>query len=377
MIFMRGVKSKWHWALTFFGIWTVVGISFSLISFLLLANEKTKLTDSLRYNLVHFYLWAALSLLLFQFSRRFRVEFNPLKFRNLLLHIPVLLSFAAVHQITQIAIFWYFTLRFRPPFPSLRQCYHSYFGIGFYLDVIIAALIAIAVHALFYYRDLRASEREQSLLRARLAEAQLKALKMQLHPHFLFNTLHSISSLVLEDAAKANTMIARLGDFLRLTLDNSEQQMVTLKEEMEFLHCYLEIEQVRFGDRLSVVFEIEAGALSGHLPHLILQPVVENAVQHAIAPRLTPGRINISAKRVDGFLRIAVGDTGPGTLSVNKPADRHGLGLSNVRARLRETYGGQFRFETENKLEGGLNVIMEVPFEGETNRRSQVAEAEA
>jgi two-component system LytT family sensor kinase len=362
---MRDTKSKWRLAFTFFGMWTAVGLVFSFISYLLLANEKTRLIDSLRYNLVHFYLWAALSLLLFQFSRRFRVEFNPINLRNLLLHIPVVLSFAAIHQTIQIALFWYLTLRFRPPFPSLRECYRSYFGLGFYLDVIIALLIVIAVHAIFYYRDFRASELEQASLKARLAEAQLRALKMQLHPHFLFNTLHSISSLVLEDAAKANNMIARLGDFLRLTLDSSEQQMVTLKEEMEFLRCYLEIEQVRFGDRLSVAYEIEPNALSGHLPHLILQPVVENAVQHAVAPRLTPGRINIEAKRLNGLLRVAVSDTGPGSEPTNRPVEGHGLGLNNVRARLREAYGTRFRFETENVPEGGLKVVMEIPFQGE------------
>src|SRR5947209_14369590 len=142
---MRDTKSKLRLAWTLFGMWTAVGLVFSFISFLLLANEKTKLIDSLRYNLVYFYLWGTLSLVLFQFSRRFRVEFNPLKLRNLFLHVPMVLAFAAVHQTIQIAVFWYFTLRFRPPFPALRQCYQSYFGLGFYLDVIIAALIVIAV----------------------------------------------------------------------------------------------------------------------------------------------------------------------------------------------------------------------------------------
>ena len=372
---MRDTKSKWRLALTLFGMWSAVGLIFSFISYLLLANQKTRFIDSLRYNLTHFYLWAALSLLLFQFSRRFRVEFNPLKLRNLLLHIPVILIFAAIHQTVQISTFWYLTLRFRPPFPSLRECYRGYFGIGFYLNVIIAALIVVAVHAILYYRDLRASELEQASLKARLAEAQLRALKMQLHPHFLFNTLHSISSLVLEDSAKANKMIARLGDFLRLTLDSSEQQMVTLKEEMEFLRCYLEIEQVRFGDRLVVDYEIESTALSGHLPHLILQPVVENAIQHAIAPRLTPGRIDIEAKRLNGLLRVAVTDTGPGSGTTNKPAEGHGRGLTNVRARLRETYGARFRFETEDNPEGGLKVIMEIPFYSDNEDKNEVQQA--
>ena len=369
---MRAIKTKWRLALTLFGIWTAVGIVFSFISYLLLANQKTKLTDAFRFNLGHFYLWGCLSFFLFQFSRRFRVEFSPLNFRNALLHVPVILTFAGIHQTIHLAAYWYFAVRFRPPFPSLRQCYQNYFGLGFYLDVIVATLIVIAVHAMLYYRDFRASELEQASLKTRLAEAQLRALKMQVHPHFLFNTLHSISSLVLEEPAKANNMIARLGDFLRLTLDSSEQQMVTLKEEMEFLRCYLEIEQVRFGDRLAVDFEIDPTALSGHLPHLILQPVVENAIQHAIAPRVTPGRINIEAKRLDGLLRVAVTDTGPGTGQVNKPGEGHGRGLSNVRARLRETYGERFLFETENRQEGGLKVSLEVPFDTETNDRPKI-----
>lgn len=364
---MRELKPipKWRFALLLFGVATSVGLIFSTVSYVVMGNERRAFADSLRYNLVHFYLWAGLSLIIFQFSRRFRVEFRPLKLGNLLLHIPVIVGFAAVHEVIHITIFWYWTLRFRPPFMSLRDCYRAYFGLGFYLDLIIASLIVITVHAILYYEDFRAGQIEQSSLKARLAEAQLRALKMQLHPHFLFNTLHSISSLVLEDAAKANNMIARLGDFLRLTLDSSEQQMVTLKEEMEFLRCYLEIEQVRFGDRLIVAFEIEATALSGHLPHLILQPVVENAIQHAIAPRLSPGRIQIQAKRLDGLLRIAVTDTGPGLEAAGKPPEGHGLGLSNVRARLRETYGAKFRFETETRPEGGLKVVMELPFDGE------------
>src|SRR6185295_15225256 len=181
-------------------------------------------------------------------------------------------------------------------YPALMDCYRAYFAFGFYIDLIIALLIVIAVHALLYYRNFRASELAQSSLKTQLAQAQLRALKMQLHPHFLFNTLHSISSLVLEDPPKANSMIARLGDFLRLTLEHSDEQFVTLKQETDFVRCYLEIEQVRFGDRLTVVFELEPQTFSAQLPHLILQPVVENAIQHAIAPRATRGQINIEAK---------------------------------------------------------------------------------
>jgi LytS/YehU family sensor histidine kinase len=247
------------------------------------------------------------------------------------------------------------------------DCYRAYFAFGFYIDLIIALLIVIAVYALLYYQHFQASEVAQSSLKAQLAQAQLRALKMQLHPHFLFNTLHSISSLVLEDPAKANSMIARLGDFLRLTVENSEQQLVTLKEETDFLRCYLDIEQVRFGDRLTVAFALEPQALSAQVPHLILQPVVENAIQHAIAPRAVRGQINIDAKRVDSLLQIAVIDNGPGLVSNAIRPGKKCVGLTNVRTRLEQFYGSDFRLELVNGGSGGLSVLMEFPFRREAN----------
>jgi LytS/YehU family sensor histidine kinase len=233
--------------------------------------------------------------------------------------------------------------------------------------LIIASLIVVAVHALLYYQNFQASELAQSSLKTQLVQAQLRALKMQLHPHFLFNTLHSISSLVLEDPPKANSMIARLGDFLRLTLENSEQQLVSLKEEAEFLRCYLEIEQVRFGDRLTIAFELEPQTLSAQVPHLILQPVVENAIRHAIAPRATQGHINVEAKRLNSSLRLQVRDNGPGTTSNSDLPGTEGVGLRNVRARLHQIYGSDFRFELVNAGGEGLTVVMEIPFQRKGN----------
>jgi len=186
---------------------------------------------------------------------------------------------------------------------------------------------------------------------------------MQIHPHFLFNTLHSISSLVLEDPPRANSMIARLGDFLRLTLEHSDEQMVTLKQEIEFLRCYLEIEQVRFADRLSVDFSIEPTTLSATVPHLILQPLVENAIQYGIAPHATAGWIRVEARRVDGLLRLEVKDSGPGIETSSSSVEKQGVGLSNVRARLKQNYGTEFRFEIVNVPEGGLAVLLEMPFQ--------------
>jgi two-component system, LytTR family, sensor kinase len=367
---MAKLEINWRRAALLFSGWTLVSIIFAGISYagaIVENNKEFGFVSALRLNLVQFYLWAILSPLLFRFARRFPIEFRPLNVRNLFLYFPALISFAGVHQVIHLAILWSITPRWRQRFPVLIDCYRAYFAFGFYLDLIIALLIVIAVHALLYYESFRASELAQSSLKTQLAQAQLRALKMQLHPHFLFNTLHSISSLVLEDPAKANSMIARLGDFLRLTLENSNQQMVSLKEETEFLRCYLEIEQVRFGDRLTVALELEPQTLSVQVPHLILQPVVENAIQHAIAPRATRGQINIEAKRLNNLVRLEVRDNGPGIASNEALIRTEGVGLSNVRARLYQIYGSDFRFELMNGRDGGLTVVMEIPFRGRTD----------
>ena len=356
-------------ALAFLG-WTLVSIIFAGISYAAAIGENNKefgFISALRLNLVQFYVWAILSPLVFRFSRRFPIELRPLNVRNLLLYFPALISFAGIHQVIHLAVLWSITPRWRQKYPALIDCYRAYFAFGFYIDLIIALLIVIAVHTLLYYQSFRASELAQSSLKTDLAQAQLRALKMQLHPHFLFNTLHSISSLVLEDPPKANSMIARLGDFLRLTVDNSDQQLVTLKEETEFLRCYLDIEQVRFGDRLTVTFELEPQTLSAQVPHLILQPVVENAIQHAIAPRSTRGHINIEAKRLNSLLRVAISDNGPGISSNANLPWKQGVGLTNVRTRLQQIYGPDFRFELMNTNGGGLTAVMEIPFEREPN----------
>ena len=222
---MSNLKIHWRRAVLLFGGWTLVSIIFAAISYAAAIGENNKefgFVSALRLNLVQFYLWAILAPLLFTFSRRFPIEFRPLNLRNLLLYFPAVISFAGIHQIIHLAVLWSITPRWRQQYPALINCYRAYFAFGFYIDLIIASLIVVAVHAILYYQNFRASELAQSSLKTQLAQAQLKALKMQLHPHFLFNTLHSISSLVLEDPQKANSMIARLGDFLRLTLENSE-----------------------------------------------------------------------------------------------------------------------------------------------------------
>ena len=165
----------------------------------------------------------------------------------------------------------------------------------------------------------RRQESRASHLAAQLEQAQLEALKMQLHPHFLFNTLNAISALQIQDPAAAQRMLLRLSGFLRLTLDNSDDQEVSLERELDFIRCYLEIERVRFPQRLAVDIDVQADAHGALVPNLILQPIVENAIRHGIAAKLAPGRVAIHALRINGHLLLRVCDTGPG-LAASTPA---------------------------------------------------------
>jgi LytS/YehU family sensor histidine kinase len=195
---------------------------------------------------------------------------------------------------------------------------------------------------------------------------------MQLNPHFLFNTLHSISSLMHKDVEAADRMIMRLSDLLRAALSSADTQEVSLRKELELLQLYLGIEQIRFGDRLSVQMNVADEALDAQVPNLILQPLVENAIRHGIEPRARPGKIELHACRQADALSLAVCDNGKGIPDA-KPA-REGVGLSNTRERLRELYGEAHRFELRQGAEGGLRVEMTIPYrsENESNESSHV-----
>jgi len=213
-----------------------------------------------------------------------------------------------------------------------------------------------SVTAIEYYRQFRLRELKASQLEAQLAVAQLEVLKMQLQPHFLFNTLHAISALMYRDVGSADRMVTRLSDFLRLTLDSAGVQEVTLKREMEYLDKYLEIEQVRFGDRLEVRRAIDPATLDLLVPNLVLQPLVENAVRHGIAPRASGGRIEVTSRVHEGTLTIEVLDDGPGAGAI-----REGVGLSNTRARLEQLYGADARLEIGNAPAGGFSARLTLP----------------
>jgi LytS/YehU family sensor histidine kinase len=222
--------------------------------------------------------------------------------------------------------------------------------------VIVAVCFAFDYYAKFRERELRAAELEKQV-----AQAKLQALQMQLNPHFLFNSLHSISALMHEDVDRADSMIARLSDLLRAALDSSAMQEVSLGDELDFLKRYLAIEQIRFGDRLKVDIAAPPETLAAQVPNLILQPLVENSIRHGIEPRAKAGRIELRAQRADKMLVLEVADNGAGFSAGEKISE--GVGLSNTRARLRTLYGDAHKFELLPSAEGGLLVRLTIPFQ--------------
>jgi LytS/YehU family sensor histidine kinase len=214
------------------------------------------------------------------------------------------------------------------------------------------------------HHDALLSERERSLRAEAMAQrARLEALRYQLHPHFLFNTLNAISTLVVEQRnADASRMLSRLSDFLRLTLASPASDQVSLTEELDFVERYLEIEQVRFGERLSVNVSVDPDAWKARIPCLLLQPVIENAIRHGVATREAGGHIAIDARIAGRMLRLTVSDSGEGPQDPGEPATSgERIGLANVRERLSRLYGASQRVEIVNSPQG-TRVLLELPF---------------
>jgi len=227
---------------------------------------------------------------------------------------------------------------------------------GTYLPIILVA------HVISYYRRLREREIRASQLEGQLAKARLETLKSQLQPHFLFNTLHSISSLMLTDVMAADRMMTSLSDLLRMSLEQNGTQMTTLSREIEFLDVYLQIEKTRFEDRLKVTFDIAPECLDAQVPQLLLQPIVENAVRYGVSRRSSHGEICIAAKCEESELHLWIRDNGPGFAEPDDDRFKHGLGLRLTRERLEALYGRQQSCEIRNKPGEGVEVHLEMPF---------------
>ena len=316
----------------------------------------------LTWALTEWWLWALLAPFILWCARRFYID-RANRGRTIPIHLGLGLGFSFVHIVLHAAAEQWTTWAWEPGehITFASSLYHLSTK-KFHLNLLTYFVIVGVSHALEYYRRYQERERLAAQLEAQLSRAQLQALKMQLHPHFLFNTLNTISALIHRDPRAADRMVARLGDLLRLTLDNHGVEEVSLKEEIEFLEKYLEIEQTRFHDRLSVRLEVAPDSLDARLPTLLLQPLVENAIKHGISARPGAGHIEIHAHRENGSLLLAVRDDGTGLPADWEACASLGVGLANTRARLAQLYGARHTFTLANVPGGGLEVAITIPF---------------
>jgi LytS/YehU family sensor histidine kinase len=223
-----------------------------------------------------------------------------------------------------------------------------------------ASMVAV-IAAVQHYQTLRERELRESELRRQMAEYELQVLRLQLHPHFLFNTLNGIATLMLRDVPTAREMLIRLGELLRIALQRSRDDEVTLRDELEFVQAYLDLEQMRFGERLRVRQEIDPEALDVRVPSMLFQPLVENAIQHGILQLRAGGTLGLLVERWNGTLRIRIVNDGPPLATDRTPAGGSGIGLGNTRARLWRLYGDAYRLQIVRRPEGGAEVRLEVP----------------
>jgi two-component sensor histidine kinase len=349
-----------------FALWTMIGLFFGTQAIIYAAySPNQRWQPPMLSALADWYIWGLFAPLILALGRRF-----PLTRGHVSRSIPILavasLLVTGLKIITRAAAGQ--IISGLPTMP-LRGMLLSQLHLNLATFWVILGIGA----AFRYYREFRQRELIASQLEARLAEARLEVLRTQLQPHFLFNTLHTISAFVQEgDVATADRMIARLSELLRLSIDGGQAQEVPLRQEMEFLQRYLDLQQLRFQERLRVRLDIADETLDARIPSLVLQPLVENAIRHGIGPRLDGGTITVRARRAGNELRVDVEDDGVG---LAQPTDRAGtgVGLANTRARLAHLYGERQRFSVESPTGGGVRIAIAIPFSEVPNLAVQAA----
>jgi two-component sensor histidine kinase len=355
-------QNRWIMWSIIAGFWIAVGVLSAVQFYYTLLGENVPVNGQKVFAVqaAQWFLWIPFSGVILWLGWRFPFERKHWVAR-LLVHLAASAVLACIHVALYALV-----IALLEPFPWRTD--YAFAGIFwgqlrsiFDLDFLIYWGVLGAGVAFTYYQKYREGELHAVALQAQLAQAQLQALKMQLHPHFLFNTLNAIAALVRKNEnLQATDMIAGLSDLLRLALENAGAQEVSLRQELEFLERYLAIEQIRFGDRLRVQMQIAPETLAARVPNLILQPLVENAIRHGVASRSSAGTIAIRATRDIGVLHLQIADDGPGFSAAAQSSA--GVGLTNTRARLQRLYGTSQKLVLENAKHGGAVVTLGIPF---------------
>lgn len=347
------------------GIWLAVAVFFSTQNVLVRRSSGSPINWQwdVAHEFIYWLTWAALTPAILWTARRWRLERGS-GVRRLVPHFVAMLCAGPVSIVAaySLHLLVFTALGLIPPDGAAAWIAQRRPGIvwGTLTGFLYYWILIGVYHAIVYQRLYRAEKVAAAEVAAQLAQARLDSLAMQLQPHFLFNTLNSISVLTAEDPQKANRMLLRLSELLRLTLDGTAKHEVSLGEELLFLERYLEIQRVRFEDRLAVVFEIEPAARAARVPCLLLQPLAENAIRHGIEQDPGGGTLTVLARRSGDDLKLEVRDNGRGLREA--AGVRDGLGLVNTRARLSQLYGARQRLEVNAPASGGVCVAITLPF---------------
>ena len=352
-------QKRWvRWLLGFL-FWTLVVLFYSAKTTRM--GQPAPWTEILKSAMSQWYVWGLLAPLIIGVDRLLPVPREALS-RRVLFHIPLSFVVTTIYIYASgaaRALLDSEPARFSLSLDVLRASW----GGAFHWNILIYWLIVGVYGTYDYYNDVRERQLKTAQLERLLAESRLNALRTQLHPHFLFNALNAISAHVERDPRVARRMLEQLGELLRLSLDHADSQEIPLEEELAFLERYLAIQKVRFEGRLEVVVNVEPEALPALVPTFILQPLVENAIRHGIAPRTSKGTVQVSAWRENGRLHLRVQDDGPGLPVGWKLAANKGVGLSNTRERLQRLYGvSRHSFEVVSEPGAGVRVDLSFPF---------------
>ena len=321
-------------------------------------------------------LWAALMPVVAWLVRRTPLD-GGRWWRAAGVHLVAAPIVASVHLLVEGAVYYYSVSRYLGMVPSLEQQWRNFFANYLMIDVVTYAVIAGAAYAYEFHTSFRTSQLRSAHLELGLAEARMQALRTELNPHFFFNALNAVSGLVRRrENDAAVRMLARLGELLRTTLDRDLAPEIPLREELALLDRYLDIERVRFGDRLRIDVRDGPEVRDAFVPTLLLQPIVENAVRHGVSVQTGPARIEVSAARDGQWLRIVVRNWGRGVLPEAAAGRREGIGLSNTRARLSALYGDRATLALEG-LDDGARVTITLPFRRDTETRTEARDVAA
>jgi two-component system, LytTR family, sensor kinase len=351
--------------------WALASLFFTAVLLVGNIGEHKPPVFALYANAVHFALWTLLLPFLTRCTRSFPLD-GPRRIRNGAVLLLIVAVLAAPVIVAHWAILFYTYFPYRSTDTTFASFLWSESGRFYPVDVLIGIVLVVALEGLRVWQKLQAERTRGAELERQLAVSRLDALRMQLHPHFLFNTLHTIAGLIAEEPASARRMVIALGELLRLTLKDTGQLVSSLAKELEFADLYLGIEKLRLGDRLVINYDMETEATRAEVPQLLLQPLFENAVRHGAARMTGVCEIRFKAYRDGEWLRLMISNDGPVQRRASRPA-RTGVGLSNTKDRLRLHYKDSFMFQYTDRQQGGAEIDISIPYKNTEKKTDKAA----